>query len=189
MKEWFGNMVEDKKNYRRKKLNMGCGTDIKSDYINLDMVPLKGVNVVHDLNKFPYPFEDDTFEEICCINVLEHLPNTVKVMEELYRIGANGCKVYIRVPFWNSYFTYADPTHEKGFHKMQFEFFDITKEAYKNRYYYTKARFKIKQVNYFIYLKRWWLIKNRLSKKILEMLSNSLCNIILLIEIKMEVIK
>lgn len=182
-------MVEGKKDYSRGKLNMGCGTDIKPDYTNLDMIPLPGVDVVHDLNKFPYPFEDDTFEEIYCKNVLEHLPDTVRVMEEIYRIATNGCKVYIRVPYWNSYITYADPTHKKGFHKMQFEFFDITKETYKNRYYYTKARFKITQLNYFIYLRGWRLIKNSLTKKILETLSKYFCNIIHHIEIEMKVIK
>jgi hypothetical protein len=44
-----------------KKLHLGCGTNIKKDWINLDFVKLKGVEVVHDLNKFPYPFKDNTF--------------------------------------------------------------------------------------------------------------------------------
>jgi len=36
-----------------KKLNLGCGNDIKKDYVNLDIAKLQGVNVVWDVNKLP----------------------------------------------------------------------------------------------------------------------------------------
>ena len=46
------------------KLNLGCGRDIREGYVNLDKAGLDGVDVVHDLNVFPYPFEDNEFDEI-----------------------------------------------------------------------------------------------------------------------------
>ena len=46
------------------KLNFGCGADIKKGYINLDKSKIKGVNVVHDLNKYPWPFPGNHFDEI-----------------------------------------------------------------------------------------------------------------------------
>ncbi len=55
------------------KLNLGCGKQIKEDYTNLDKVALEGVDVVHDLDVFPYPFRDNTFDEILCSHVLEHV--------------------------------------------------------------------------------------------------------------------
>jgi SAM-dependent methyltransferase len=171
------------------KLNIGCGSDIRAGYVNLDAASLPGVDIVHDLNEFPYPFEDNTFAEILAINVLEHLPDTVTVMEELYRIASNKCIIHIRVPYWNSYITYADPTHIKGFHPMQFEFFDPTKDACKNRPYYSQARFRTIRLDYFIWLKGWRLIRNRQAKRLLEMLSSHLCNIIHHIDITMEVVK
>jgi len=171
------------------KLNIGCGTDIRAGYVNLDAAPLPGVDVVHDLNEFPYPFKDNTFTEILAKNVFEHLPDTVRVMEELYRIALRNGIVHIRVPYWNSYITYADPTHIKGFHPMQFEFFDPTKDACKNRPYYSQARFRIVRLDYFVWLKGWRLVRNGQAKRLLEMLSSHFCNIIHFIDVSMEVVK
>ena len=56
-----------------KKLNLGSGEDIKKDYVNLDAVKLKGVDIVYNLNKYPWPLKDNEFDFIYCNNVLEHL--------------------------------------------------------------------------------------------------------------------
>lgn len=125
-----------------KKLNLGCGKDIKKGFINLDCEKLEGVDVIHDLNKFPYPFKNNTFKEIHGFNILEHLENTIKVMEEIHRIGNKGCKVIIRVPSFNSYLAYADPTHKKFFTYNSFNYF---REGDMLGSYYTKVRFKIKE--------------------------------------------
>lgn len=52
--------------YNKMKLNLGCGKDIKDGYINLDVRYIKGVDVVCNLNSFPYPFQNDVFDEIYC---------------------------------------------------------------------------------------------------------------------------
>ena len=38
-----------------KKLNFGCGRDIREGYVNADIARLDGVDKVFDFNKFPYP--------------------------------------------------------------------------------------------------------------------------------------
>jgi len=58
-----------------KKLNLGCNKNIRKGYTNLDILPFKGVNVQHDLNKFPYPFEDKYFYIFYSITVLQHIIN------------------------------------------------------------------------------------------------------------------
>ncbi len=58
-----------------KKLNLGCGLNHREGYVNLDAVKLPGVDVVHDLNKMPYPFKTNQFDEIICQHLLEHLDN------------------------------------------------------------------------------------------------------------------
>lgn len=45
------------------KLTIGCGKKIEEGYINLDKIALKGVDIVWDLDKFPYPFEDNTLRD------------------------------------------------------------------------------------------------------------------------------
>ncbi|MEK6954514.1 MAG: hypothetical protein AABX01_05875 [Candidatus Micrarchaeota archaeon] len=47
------------------KLNRGSGiTKQKEGWVNLDIVKSEGVDVVHDLNKFPYPFKKSTVEKV-----------------------------------------------------------------------------------------------------------------------------
>lgn len=86
----------------REKLNLGCGDKIFPEYINVDICPLDGVDVVCDLSQ-KFPFRDDVFSHIEMINVLEHLPDTIKAMEELHRISKHNCTIYIRVPYWNGF--------------------------------------------------------------------------------------
>ena len=68
-----------------KILNVGCGYTSYGD-INLDYRELPNVDVVHDLNVFPYPFEDKSFDEILCFEVLEHLHSPYTTLKELRRI-------------------------------------------------------------------------------------------------------
>ena len=38
-----------------KKLNLGCAGYPKDGYVNVDWLPELKPEIVHDLNKFPYP--------------------------------------------------------------------------------------------------------------------------------------
>ena len=93
-----------------KKLNLGCGKDIRSDYINLDCVALPGVDIVGDISQVPLPFEDNTFDEILCQSILEHV-DYIAVLQEIYRILKPGGSVKIIVPHFTSKYAYTDPTH------------------------------------------------------------------------------
>ena len=107
------------------KLHLGCGDVIRDGWLNHDLAPLTGVDVVHDLREFPWPFEDGQFEEVYMKDVLEHLPDTIATMEELHRITKPGAKVYIGGPYRNSMIAFGDPTHVKSFNEFCFDFFDF----------------------------------------------------------------
>jgi SAM-dependent methyltransferase len=168
---------------------LGCGTDIKKGYINLDCAEIDGVDVVHSLEKFPYPFEDNTFDEIIAKHVLEHLDDTIKVMEEIWRICRDNAKVIIRVPYWNSIDGITDPTHKKLFNQHTFEFFDPAEKRCKRRPYYTKARFRIMKEYYFIKPTRYIKVGNPLMKALLNPASHFLCNIIRALEYELSAVK
>lgn len=104
------------------RLNLGCGADIKEGWINLDGTAYPGVQVVHNLEVLPLPFDDDFFDEILCQDVLEHI-EYVPLMKELYRILKPGACVYIRVPHFTSKNNFIDPTHKKRFSCQTFNFF------------------------------------------------------------------
>ena len=148
--EWANPMVttEANKQNRKSRLHLGCGHIIKDGWVNHDMVPLPGVDVVHDLRQFPWPFENKEFEEVYADNVLEHLADTVRTMEEIHRITQPGAKIFIGVPFWNSFEAWGDPTHERLFSEEIFEFFDPLTWRGKERSYYTTAKFKIEKIIY-----------------------------------------
>ena len=96
-----------------RKLNLGCGDFPKSGFLNVDLRPLPGVDVVHDLSKLPYPFESEQFDRIEADHVLEHLPEVFSVMRELHRLLTPGGRLLVRVPHFSRGFSH--PEHKRGF--------------------------------------------------------------------------
>jgi len=127
------------KEAEKKRLDFGCGLRKKQGTIGIDFNPDTQADVVHDLTKFPYPFEDDFFEKIYCRHILEHLPDLVKVMEELHRIAKPGCKIFIEAPYWSSYRAFNDPTHVRFLTENTFDYFT----SWSTMNFYSKARFEI----------------------------------------------
>lgn len=178
------------------KVNLGAGHDIKNGYVNHDIANIDNINVVHDLNIFPWPWDDKSVDEIIAYDVLEHLNDFMKSMEELYRIMKPGGKLLIQVPYWNSWAAWADPTHKKSFNEFTFHFFDPNSKFNKERFYYSKSKFEIKHEMFsFAFISPYLVIpligkryaKSKFSKFILLFFSNIFNNIIL--DIKLELKK
>lgn len=105
-------------------LDLGCGNKKRVGSIGVDINPDTDADIVHDLNQFPYPFDSSMFDEIYADNVIEHLDNVLKVMEELHRISKPGGILIIKVPYFRSRFAYIDPTHKHFFTTESFTYFD-----------------------------------------------------------------
>lgn len=97
------------------KLNLGCRTDILPGWTNLDFdTSLKNVDVFHDLNVIPYPFPDNSVEEIRMWHVMEHLDHPRECLKELYRICKDGAEIHIRLPHFSQGGCWGDETHRHG---------------------------------------------------------------------------
>jgi predicted SAM-dependent methyltransferase len=92
----------------------GCGD---KDAVTVDIDPALQPEVVHDLNKTPWPFEENSFSEVICHHVIEHLEELPKIMKELYRITKPSGRIYIEVPHYSSY--HANTAE----HRMRFNYF------------------------------------------------------------------
>lgn len=101
------------------KLNLGCGFKRLDGYINVDMEKADHVDVVANLDKFPWPFKDSSAEYILLDNTLEHLEHVDRSMKEIHRILKPGGVVTIKVPYYNSANAHS-PYHKKFFSRDSF---------------------------------------------------------------------
>ena len=110
------------------KLNLGCGNKIYDGYVNVDKFDLYNVDIKHDLEKFPYPFEDNSIEEIVLSHVLEHIgqdPDVfINILKEIYRICKNHALINIAVPHPRHEAFISDPTHVRPITVLGLSLFD-----------------------------------------------------------------
>lgn len=102
------------------KLILGSAGGKHPDAVTLDIDLNHKPDVVHDLNKKPWPFSDNQFKEIICHHVLEHLNDIGPAMEELHRICSKDGEIYIEVPHHTSPFANS-PEHKLRFNYFAFD--------------------------------------------------------------------
>lgn len=128
-----------------KILDLGCGNRKRPGAIGLDINSRSQADVVHDLNSFPYPLPDSEFDEIYVDNVLEHLDDVIRVVEELHRISKPGALVKVIVPYFRARWAYIDPTHRHFFTVDSFSYFD-PHHLHCQLYDYSLARFSVEKL-------------------------------------------
>ncbi len=82
-----------------RRLNLGCGTDKREGYLNVDLAGMYEPDLaadVRDLSMLP----SGHYEEIVAQDVLEHLPrtSTQEALDEWNRLLETGGKLLLRVP-------------------------------------------------------------------------------------------
>jgi hypothetical protein len=107
-------------------LNLGCGRSPVPGWVNVDLVAMPGVDVVADLDACrtqPLPFADDSVSKMRMIHVLEHIGDTLALMQELHRIAEPGALLLIHSPYGSSDDAFEDPTHRQRFFVNSFAYF------------------------------------------------------------------
>lgn len=105
------------------KIHLGCGRNYLDGYINCDSARSVRADRYFDLNVQPYPLDSDSAEEIWMDNVLEHLDDIPRVMEELHRILKVGGRLRIQVPYGKTDAALQDPTHKHYFTEKSMNYF------------------------------------------------------------------
>jgi len=111
------------------KLNLGCGKDYRPGWYNIDISPEFNPDILHDLST-GIPFDDDTVNFVYAHHFLEHIEDTIFIMNEIWRVCRDGAKVEIEVPHQSSLMAFADPTHKRIFNEESFKYYCSNAEHY-----------------------------------------------------------
>jgi len=128
-------------------LDLGCGRNKRAGAVGVDRSLASDADVVADLDRVPYPFADDSFDDIVMDNVLEHLGDVPAVLAEVHRIGRPGARLRILVPYFRLPYAAIDPTHRHLFTAQSLSYFDAGHPLYR-RYGYTTADFEVRSVRF-----------------------------------------
>lgn len=110
------------------RLHLGCGRTILKGFINIDRVKLPGVDVVADLNdcrNTRLPFDNDSVETFYLSHVIEHIPDSLALMQELHRIAKPGASLVARTPYGSSDDAWEDPTHVRPYFIQSWGYFSM----------------------------------------------------------------
>tara|TARA_B100001121_G_scaffold167333_1_gene146167 strand:+ start:210 stop:770 length:561 start_codon:yes stop_codon:yes gene_type:complete len=184
------------------KLNLGCGSKILDGYINVDKFDYYKPNIVHDLETFPYPFENNSVDEILVSHVLEHIGQSpeifMKIIKEFYRICHDNSMIKIIVPHPRHNDFIADPTHVRPITILGLQLFDKDlnikwekdKAANTPLALINGVNFKIKNAKYSLdenYMKKYK--DKKINNQEIDEDAERLNNVIKQIEIDWQVIK
>lgn len=140
-------LLDSKKGIR---LDVGCGAAKQEGFVGIDIRELPGVDIVHDLEEFPFPLPDDSVNFAVASHVLEHI-NPAKgiflnFMNEMWRIMQVNAEFMISVPYAGSPGFWQDPTHVNGINDTTFRYFDPLDEPTNGQLYkiYQPKPWKIK---------------------------------------------
>jgi len=111
------------------KVNLGSGKDYKNGWVNIDIGGNLKVDVSHDLSE-GIPLDDCVADEVLASHFIEHIQDSIFIMNEIWRICKNGAIVVIRVPHQSNPLAFADPTHKRIFNEESFKYFCSNGEHY-----------------------------------------------------------
>lgn len=106
-------------------LHLGCGNEYIPGWMNIDVSGEK-LDLAFDLNDCLYsklPLAENSVDGFYMSHVIEHIQNVLPLMEELYRVGRPGAKMFIRVPHGSSNDAWEDPTHFRSYFESSFVYF------------------------------------------------------------------
>lgn len=119
-------------------VDLGCGNRKYPGSIGIDRIRLENVDVVADLN-LGIPLKDNSVDMIFSSHYIEHAKDVLTLIEEIHRVLKPSGIAEIRVPYFNCFDAFTDPTHKNFFTERAFDYF--SDESSFN--YYSKARFEI----------------------------------------------
>lgn len=126
------------------RVDLGCGPRKPEGFVGIDRHQWGDTDIVADLAE-GIPLEDGIVDEVRAYDVLEHLPDPIHSMNELWRILKPGGKADILVPSTSGYGAWQDPTHRSFWNPNSFAYYrdgDVHRESL-GEAYGIRARFNV----------------------------------------------
>jgi SAM-dependent methyltransferase len=151
-------------------LDLGCGDKPRNPYrktniYGLDIRDIQDRDRIAfkkaDLNFEKIPFDDNFFGSVSAFDYLEHIPRVmvtqnnltifpfIELMNEVWRVLANGGKFYALTPCYPSRQTFQDPTHVNFITDATHQYF--CGDSPEGSMYGFKGRFKIERCEWVIH--------------------------------------
>ena len=92
------------------KLDLGCGPKKKTGFIGVDRLAMPGVDTIVDLRVTPWPWPDNSIDQVHCAHFVEHLTGEERIafFNELDRVMKPGATAKIITPDWSNANAYGD---------------------------------------------------------------------------------
>lgn len=103
-----------------RKLHLGCGTDYKDGWHNVDVNETVTVDQRIDLNQDTWDLPTDGFETILAAHVFEHLESIESAMRECHRILEPSRRLLVHLPIGENLHADPDHNHEWRWHTPEY---------------------------------------------------------------------
>lgn len=108
---------------RQIRINLGCGNKSPEGFIGVDRTPCLAANLLCDIAR-PLPFRDNSVDEFCLDNIIEHILDIPALMAEIIRVSRDAARITIITPHFTSLSSWKDPTHLHHLSYFSFDHFE-----------------------------------------------------------------
>jgi SAM-dependent methyltransferase len=110
------------------RLDIGCGGAKTPGFVGIDLRPLDGVDIVHDIEQQPWPLPDECVLCAVASHLVEHIYPArfgfINFMNEVWRVLRVGGEFAIATPHGYSPGYLQDPTHCNPCNEATWSYFD-----------------------------------------------------------------